>query len=91
MSYTLKGRRVLITGASKGLGKVIAELFAAQDAHVAINYMSNSAVADDLAARLAVQYGVRAIAIKAVRTLPLVPERGKKIKLKENGKRTTNK
>ncbi|KAJ5819419.1 Short chain dehydrogenase [Penicillium riverlandense] len=65
MSYALKGRRALITGGSKGLGKVIAELLAAQGVQVAINYMSNGTVADEVAANLAEQYGIRAITIQA--------------------------
>ncbi|KAJ0419707.1 NADP(+)-dependent dehydrogenase [Aspergillus carlsbadensis] len=63
--YDLRGRRALITGGSKGLGKVITELFAAQGAHVAINYMSNGAVANELAANLEEKYGIHAITIQA--------------------------
>jgi len=38
---------------------VIAEKFAAQGSNVAINYASNSAAADELATRLAQEYGVK--------------------------------
>ncbi|WP_088347726.1 MULTISPECIES: SDR family oxidoreductase [Rhodomicrobium] len=37
----LEGRRVLITGASRGIGRAIAVLFAAEGARVAINYQGN--------------------------------------------------
>ena len=36
MDLGLKGRRVLITGGSKGIGRHCAEIFAAEGAHVAI-------------------------------------------------------
>ena len=37
----LEGKNVLITGASKGIGKAIAHLFAEQGAHVAFTYLSS--------------------------------------------------
>jgi glucose 1-dehydrogenase len=37
----LKGKKVLVTGASSGIGQAIAVQFAAEGAHVAINYRSN--------------------------------------------------
>jgi len=37
----LAGKTALITGASKGIGKKIAELFAAQGANVAFTYLSS--------------------------------------------------
>lgn len=37
----LSGKKVLVTGASSGIGQAIAVQFAAEGAHVAINYRSN--------------------------------------------------
>ncbi len=46
MTYT--GKNVLITGATKGIGKAIAEVLAQKGLKVWINYRSNPAVADEL-------------------------------------------
>ena len=42
----LKGKNVLVTGASSGIGKAIALRFAAEGAHVAVNYRSSPEEAD---------------------------------------------
>ncbi len=46
----LKGKIALITGASRGIGRGIAEIFAEEGADVAVNYVSAAAKADDVAA-----------------------------------------
>lgn len=61
----LTGRAVLITGGSRGLGAVTAQRFAAAGAHVAVNYVSAQAAAEELCARLAKDYGVKAVPLKA--------------------------
>lgn len=48
----LKGRRVLVTGASKGIGKAVARAFAHAGAHVAIHYSASAAEATALADEL---------------------------------------
>jgi len=61
---SLKGKRALITGASRGIGRGIALELASRGVDVAINYVSNDAAANDTAAKVKA-FGVRAITIKA--------------------------
>jgi NAD(P)-dependent dehydrogenase (short-subunit alcohol dehydrogenase family) len=66
MPYTLKGRNVLITGGSRGLGALICEKFAHEGANVMVNYVS----AEDRAQQVVEtceKLGVKAFAIKGVR------------------------
>lgn len=62
MSYPLTGKVALVTGASKGIGKSIAENLSAQGATVVINYSRDSTPADALVAQLGAD---RSHAIKA--------------------------
>lgn len=55
----LKGRTALITGASRGIGRAIAERFASEGANVAINYTSSSDAAQEVA-DIAAGHGVDA-------------------------------
>lgn len=50
MDFT--GKHVLITGASRGIGRACAEAFARRGARVAVNYRANAAAADETVAAL---------------------------------------
>jgi len=63
MDLKLKGKSVLVTGASKGIGKAIAEAFAEEGARVALTARSKSEL-ESLAASIKSRGG-EAIAIAA--------------------------
>jgi NAD(P)-dependent dehydrogenase (short-subunit alcohol dehydrogenase family) len=60
----LKGKVAIVTGASRGIGKGIAEVFAEEGADVAVNYIASAQAAEDVAAWIRGK-GRRAIAVKA--------------------------
>src|SRR6266542_2525769 len=60
----LKGKRALITGASRGIGRGIAEVFAEEGADVAVNYIASASAAAEVASWICGK-GRRAIAVGA--------------------------
>ncbi|MCJ1470116.1 hypothetical protein MMC07_008761 [Pseudocyphellaria aurata] len=56
MPYSLKGRNVLVTGGSRGLGALVAEKFAAEGCNVAVNYVANVDRAEQTAAKIRAEY-----------------------------------
>jgi len=59
----LSGRKALVTGADSGIGQGVAFELAAHGAAVAVNYLSDPAVAEDMVARIE-HAGGRAIAVQ---------------------------
>ncbi len=55
-----KGKTVVITGATKGIGKAIAYKFASEGVNVAFTYNSNAKIANEIASDLESKYGVKA-------------------------------
>ncbi|KAB2108587.1 hypothetical protein AG0111_0g3519 [Alternaria gaisen] len=64
MPYDLKGRNVLITGGSAGLGELLSTTFASEGANVAINYFNRIEPAQKVQ-KACEAHGVKAIVIKA--------------------------
>ena len=59
-----KNKNILVTGASRGIGKAIAIAFAQEGANVAVNYFKNKIAADEVVAKIK-SLGADAIAIQA--------------------------
>ena len=64
MDYGLKGKNVLVTGSTKGLGEAIVRIFAGEGANVIVSGRSEE-LAKDNAAKLREEYGVNAVGIPA--------------------------
>ena len=55
----MKGKTVVITGATKGIGKAIAEKFAQNGVNIAFTYNSNEAIAKELASGWEAAYDIK--------------------------------
>ena len=68
MSHSLKGKVALVTGASRGIGRAIAEHLGREGAAVAVNYASNAGEARKVVTQIEAS-GAKAFFIRAdVRT-----------------------
>ncbi len=56
----MKGKTLVITGATKGIGQAIAEKFAQNGVNIAFTYNSNVDTANDIAANLEKKYSIKA-------------------------------
>ena len=65
MNLDLKDKVALVTGASRGLGREICLLLAAEGAKVVVNYRSSEEKADEVVAGIKEKYGTEAVAIFA--------------------------
>lgn len=57
MEKRLDGKVAIVTGASRGIGKAIAKLYAQHGAKVVVNYMQNAALADQTVAEISAAGG----------------------------------
>src|SRR5438128_2712378 len=64
MSYSLKSKRALVTGGSRGIGAAIVERLASEGAHVALTYSSSPDRAAEIV-KAAQALGAKALAIQA--------------------------
>lgn len=71
----LEGKTAIITGASRGIGKGIAEVFAKHGANVAFTYSSSATAAAELEESLAA-YGVKA---KVTKVMPQIMNKPKSL------------
>ena len=61
---SMKGKTLVITGATKGIGKATAEKFAQNGVNVAFTYNSNKETAEEIAKDLETKYNIKARAYK---------------------------
>jgi NAD(P)-dependent dehydrogenase (short-subunit alcohol dehydrogenase family) len=64
--YNLLNRKVLVTGASRGLGAVIAKAFAQEGCDLAITYLASEAKAKAVASEIRASTGRQVVVLQAV-------------------------
>ena len=67
MPYSLKGRNILVTGGSRGLGALICEKFAEEGANIMVNYISAADRAKQVQ-ETCEKHGVKAFITQGVRS-----------------------
>lgn len=60
----LKGKNAIVTGASRGIGRAVAEKLAAEGCNLALIYAGNAQLAEEAAAHCEKEYGVKAESYK---------------------------
>ncbi len=65
MDLELAGKVAIVTGGSRGLGRAISWVLAAEGAHVAVNYRRGADAAERLAAEIESAHGTEATAVQA--------------------------
>lgn len=71
MDLGFKGKTVIITGGTKGIGAGITEVFAEEGANLIVDYRSNKEnSSEDFIARIAAKYNVKAYGIQADVSIP---------------------
>lgn len=66
MPYSLKGRRVLVTAGSRGIGALVAKKFGAEGSDVVVNYVQSKEAAEQVVDEIT-KGGARAVAMQGVR------------------------
>ncbi len=67
--YNLKDRKVLVTGASRGLGAAIAKAFAEEGCDIAITYLGSKEKAETVATDIRSSAGRKVVVLQAVSTI----------------------
>jgi NAD(P)-dependent dehydrogenase (short-subunit alcohol dehydrogenase family) len=68
--FDLKNRRVLVTGASRGLGAAIAKAFAVEGCDLAITYLGSKDKAEAVATDIRSSTGRKVVVLQAVSIRP---------------------
>jgi len=61
----MRGKVLVISGATRGIGKVIAEKFASEGVNIAFTYNSNEEIANNLAKKWEENFGIKGGALSA--------------------------